>query len=155
MAPGSAHSAPGPLMSRARAILVQTSVAAMSGSRALPLLCRKTRALPPDVLRLVRECLRVPLGPRCPRWISDLLWIKLSTLPRGRNSLITVSFNTVQTIEFGAYRTDESDFGMNGPRPCHMPTHSGLPSYTRARWTSRRCGWTSSSSSRTAEATGC
>ena len=48
-----AHSAPGLIMSRARAIPVQISVAAMSGSRALPLLCRKTRTLPPDVLRLL------------------------------------------------------------------------------------------------------
>ena len=103
----------------------------MSGSRALPLLCRKTRVLPPDVMRLVRECLRVPLGPRCPRWISDLLWAKLRALPRGRNCLITVSFRASESIEYGIYRQDEIDFGTIPPRPCHLPTRSGLPSSGR------------------------
>ena len=45
-----------------------------TGSRALLLLCKKTRFLPGDVTRLVREYLRLHVGGRCPAWIDDLLW---------------------------------------------------------------------------------
>ena len=44
-----------------------------TGSRALPLACKLTRSLPGDAIRLVRECLRVHVGERCPEWIDDLL----------------------------------------------------------------------------------
>ena len=39
-------------------------------------------------MRLVRECLRVHVGERCPEWIDDLLWQQLPRLvgnPRPRN----------------------------------------------------------------------
>ena len=50
------------------------------GARALPLVCKMTRFLPGDVTRLVRECLRVHVGERCPEWIDDLLWQQLQGL---------------------------------------------------------------------------
>ena len=84
-------------MSHARAFLTQTSIAAMStGSRALPLLCRKTRVLPRDATRLVRECLRMRLGEHCPAWIDELLWRHLPRLEDGRlGALVIVASRTV------------------------------------------------------------
>ena len=125
----------------------------MSGSRALPLLCRKTTALPTEVLRLVREYLRVPVGPRCPRWISVLLWAKLRTLPQGTHQLITVSFRTGESIEYSTNRHDKIDLGTKTCRPCHLPSSSGLPSSGSNAvdspmqvdvwldFTDRRCRW--------------
>ena len=51
-----------------------------TGSRALLLLCKKTRFLPGDVTWLVREYLRLQVGRRCPAWIDDLLWQQLQGL---------------------------------------------------------------------------
>ena len=105
------------------------ALSAMStGSRALPLLCKTTRFLPADVTRLVRECLRVHVGARCPAWIDDLLWNQVRALPWGTYRRITVTFCVSGNIDYGIYRQDETSWGRTSLRPCHMPTRSGLSS---------------------------
>ena len=99
-----------------------------TGSRALPLLCKTTRFLPADVTRLVRECLRVHVGARCPAWIDDLLWNQVRALPWGTYRRITVTFCVSRNIDYGIYRQDETSWGRTSLRPCHMPTRSGLSS---------------------------
>ena len=62
-----------------------------TGSRTLPLLCKTTRFLPADVTRLVRECLRVHVGERCPAWIDGLLMQQLHGLGVDAEMTFTVS----------------------------------------------------------------
>ena len=100
-------------MSRARAFLTQTSIAAMStGSRALPLLCRKTRVLPRDATRLVRECLRMRLGEHCPAWIDELLWRHLPRLEDGRLGALVIVAS--RTVDPGICPKGEINFGETG-----------------------------------------
>ena len=99
-----------------------------TGSRALPLLCKTTRFLPADVTRLVRECLRVHVGTRCPAWIDDLLWQQLRDLKWGKYRRITVKFCASRNIDYAIYRQDETSYGRTSLRPCHLPTRSGLSS---------------------------
>ena len=44
----------------------------LTGSRTLPLLCRKTQTFPADIVQMVRECLRLHVGTRCPPWLDGL-----------------------------------------------------------------------------------
>ena len=82
-------------------------------------------------MRLVRECLRVHVGARCPGWIDDLLWAQLQALPYGHYRRITATFSLSGEIDYGIFRQDEIRWRRFDPRPyvrpCHMPTHSGLP----------------------------
>ena len=85
-----------------------------TGSRALPLLCRKTRALPADVHRLVRECLRMRVGKHCPAWIDELLWRHLR-----EDGLVIEASRTVAPgicpkgeIYFGGSSETEADAGV-------------------------------------------
>ena len=44
----------------------------LSGFRTLPLLCKATQRLPTDVVELVKQCLYLNLGKRCPAWVDSL-----------------------------------------------------------------------------------
>ena len=88
----------------------------------LSLLCRKTRVLPAEVFRLVRDFLLVHVGASCPLWINCVLEAKLYALPRSVHRLIKVSFHASKTIEYGVYRQDEFEYGRTS-RPRHRAMH--------------------------------
>ena len=75
-----------------------------TGSRALLLLCKKTRFLPGDVTRLVREYLRLHVGGRCPAWIDDLLWQHRQGLEEDTHVSITVW--STRNIDHAVYHQD-------------------------------------------------
>ena len=100
----------------------------MSGVRALPLLCKKSRTLPPDVLMLVRQFLCVQTN-NCPRWISQLLWQKIDKLPQGRHSGFKVTFNLAKTIDFGTYRTQPVDLDESGPKLHKLQPYKYMPRF--------------------------
>ena len=58
-------------------------------------------------MRLVRECLRVHVGARCPAWIGDLLWAQLRALPYEHYRRITATFSLSGEIDYGIFRQDE------------------------------------------------
>ena len=105
------------------------------GARALPLVCKMTRFLPGDVTRLVRECLRVHVGERCPEWIDDLLWQQLPRLvgnPRPRNFVTWMSRNIDPAIYpqeltfFDESNSDEEEMDDEGVRVTVMLEACGL-----------------------------
>ena len=105
------------------------------GARALPLVCKMTRFLPGDVTRLVRECLRVHVGERCPEWIDDLLWQQLPRLvgnPRPRNFVTWMSRNIDPAIYpqeltfFDESSSDEEEMDDEGVRVTVMLEACGL-----------------------------
>ena len=61
-----------------------------TGSRTLPLLCKSAWFLPADVTRLVRECLRMHVGKRCPAWIDGLLVQQLQGLGMDSEVIFTI-----------------------------------------------------------------
>ena len=97
-----------------------------TGSRALPLLCKTTRFLPADVTRLVRECLRVHMGARCPAWFDDLLWQHLPRLEGGHlkcRTLVTLASRNIDPAIcpqhwrcFGKSSSDEEETDDEGVR---------------------------------------
>ena len=74
----------------------------MAAARLL-LLCRKTRALPAEVLRLVHDYLFVHMA-NCPVWLNGMLADKERGLPRARNRCNLAEFHVSETIEFHMYR---------------------------------------------------
>ena len=82
-----------------------------TGSRALPLLCKKTRFLPGDVTRLVREYLRLHANRRCPAWIDDLLWQQLRGLEV--DTYISMTVWATRNIDHAIYRQDWTWLGMS------------------------------------------
>ena len=81
-----------------------------TGSRALPLLCKTTRFLPADVTRLVRECLRVHVGKRCPAWIDGLLVQQLQGL--GVDAEVTFTVCAIRHIDPASFH-DWTWLGMS------------------------------------------
>ena len=91
----------------------------MAAARLL-LLCRKTRALPAEVLRLVHDYLFVHVGASCPAWLNQVLEAKLLALPLGVYGSVTVSILASKTVEYDVYRQDEFEYGRTNP-PRHVP----------------------------------
>ena len=74
----------------------------------LELLCRKAKAMPADVLLLVRAYLAVHVGIRCPGWLGQMLQEKVRGNPsRGvvyRHARLL--FRVCQWIDYDIYRVD-------------------------------------------------
>ena len=62
----------------------------LTGFRTLPLLCKTTQMLPADVVQLVRECLRLHVGKRCPAWIDSLFVQQLQGFGMDSEVIFTV-----------------------------------------------------------------
>ena len=62
----------------------------LTGFRTLPLLCKTTQLLPADVVQLVRECLRLHVGKRCPARIDSLFVQQLQGLGPDSEVIFTV-----------------------------------------------------------------
>ena len=83
----------------------------------LLLLCRKTRALPAEVLRLVQAYLAVHVGWRCPTWVRQLFEDKVKALPRSgpRTRSFRIVLAASGTIEYADYRQEEDSWYNCGP----------------------------------------
>ena len=60
------------------------------GVRALSLLCRKTQTFPADIVQMVRECLRVHVGTRCPPWLDNLFVQHLQSFGMDSEVIFTI-----------------------------------------------------------------
>ena len=91
----------------------------MAAARLL-LLCRKTRALPAEVLRLVHAYIVVHVGWRCPAWVEQLFEDKVIALPRSgpRTRSFRIIFIASATIEYADYRQEENLYDCSPP---HAP----------------------------------
>ena len=74
----------------------------------LLLLCRRTRALPAEVLRLVRAYLVLHMTWQCPLWVERLLDDKVMAMPRcgSRSRSFRIVLTATGTIEYADYRDD-------------------------------------------------
>ena len=72
-----------------------------TASRTLPLLCKTARFLPADVVRLVRACLRMHVGKRCPTWIDGLLVQQLQGL--GLDSEVIFTIRSIRHINLASF----------------------------------------------------
>ena len=88
----------------------------MAATRLL-LLCRKTRAWPAEVLRLVQAYLAVHVGWRCPMWMQRLFEDKVKALPRSgpRTRSFRIVLAASGTIEYADYRQEEDSWYNCGP----------------------------------------
>ena len=88
----------------------------MAATRLL-LLCRKTRAWPAEVLRLVQAYLAVHVGWRIPMWVQWLFEDKVRALPRSssRSRSYRIILTASATIEYADYRQDKNRIYDCGP----------------------------------------
>ena len=77
----------------------------MAATRLL-LLCRKTRAWPAEVLRLVQAYLAVHVGWQCPLWVQWLFEDKMKATPRSssRTRSFRIILTASATLEYAGYR---------------------------------------------------
>ena len=83
----------------------------------LKLLCRRARALPAEVLRLVQAYLVLHVQWHCPLWVEMLLEDKIRAMPRcgSRSRSFRIVMATSARIEYADYRQDQVSLYDRGP----------------------------------------
>ena len=62
----------------------------LTGFRTLPLLCRTAHRLPTDVVEMVKNCLYLNLGERCPAWVDAMFLRQLQHFGMDSEVIFTV-----------------------------------------------------------------